>query len=289
MIRLAIPNKGRLRPPTLRLLARIGLHAPSDGEHDRGLTVATADRRYQLLSVNARDVATFVDRGAADVGITGTDLLEESGRPLAVAVSLGFGRSRLVLAVPETSEVRRAEDLAPGTRVATSLPRLARVYFEALARSVEVVPLSGAVEAAPAIGIADAILDLVETGATLRSNGLREVATVREVEAAAVARPGLAGTDRGRVEELLLALRSVVRAERSRYLMANVPAALLPELSSLLPGVGGPTVLPLLGRDDWVAIHAVVDAAAVNGIVAVLTDRGATGILVTPLERLVAA
>ncbi len=289
MIRIAIPNKGRLRAPTLRLLARIGLTTPDNGDQDRGLTVVTADRRYQLLSVNARDVPTFVDRGAADVAITGTDLLEESGRPLEVAEPLGFGRSRLVLAVPERSGARGAEDLAPGTRVATSMPRLARGYFESIGRSVEIVTLSGAVEAAPAIGIADAILDLVETGATLRSNGLREVATVREVEAAAIVRAGLVGTDRERVDELLLALRSVVRADRSRYLMANVPAALLPELSSLLPGVGGPTVLPLLGREDWVAIHAVVDASAVNGIVAVLKIRGATGILVTPLERLVAA
>lgn len=287
MIRIALPNKGRLRAPALRLLARIGLSVPEDGNGDRGLTVVTADRRYQLLSVNARDVPTCLELGAADVAITGTDLVEEAGLRFPVVERLGFGRARLVLAVPDRSPVAGTDDLPEGARVATAHPRIARRHFDELGRHVTLVPLSGAVEAAPSIGIADAIVDLTETGVTLRSNGLREVAKILDVEAAAFVRAEADAPQRERIDELLLALRSVVRAERSRYLMANVPSTLLPELSSLLPGVGGPTVLRLLGRDDWIAIHAVVDASAINGIVAVLKARGATGILVTPLERMV--
>ncbi|MDE1820518.1 MAG: ATP phosphoribosyltransferase [Euryarchaeota archaeon] len=286
MIRIAVPNKGRLRDPTLSLLGRVGLSLPTT-PNDRGLVLDAGGGRYRVLAVNARDVPEYVAKGAADCAITGTDLLAEAGGGLTVALTLNFGKARLELAVPEGSGARDAGDLPSGTRVATSYPNLTREFFRARRQEVVLVPVSGAVEAAPGMGIADAIADLVETGATMRSNALRPIATLFSSSAAVVVGGSLAPDVQGEVDELVLALQSVSRAERCRYLMANVPREALSELSALLPGVSGPTILNLLGRDDWVAVHAVVEADGVNGIVAVLKKRGATGILISPLERMV--
>lgn len=286
MIRLAVPNKGRLRDPALGLLRRIGLGFPTGGNDDR-LVVDSHCGRCRLLSVNARDVPTYVARGAADCAITGTDLIEESGQGLPVRTRLGFGRSTLVVAVPEEGGWATLASLPRMLRVATVYPRLASAFFAAQGREIHVVSVSGAVEAAPGLGLADAIVDVTETGSTLRSNGLAPIATVLESEAGFVVRPGLPESLRSEVDELDLALRSVVRADRCRYLMANVPVSILPELPALLPGVEGPTVLRLLGRDDLVVVHAVVEASAVNGVTSVLKSRGATGILIASLERMV--
>jgi ATP phosphoribosyltransferase len=286
MIRIAIPNKGRLRDPTIALLDRVGLSLPN-GANDRGLVLDAGGGRYRVLSVNARDVAEYVQKGAADCAITGTDLLEEAGSNLPVALPLNFGKARLELAVPESSGISDPKGLPPGARVATSYPNLTRKFFADLGQEISLVPVSGAVEAAPGMGIADAITDLVETGATLRSNALRPIALLFSTTAAVVLRDPLPPDVKAEVDEFVLALQSVTRAERCRYLMANVPRSVLGELSALLPGVSGPTVLNLLGRDDWVVVHAVVEAEGVNGIVAVLKRRGATGILISPLERMV--
>ena len=213
MIRIAIPNKGRLREPTRSLLERVGLVLP-DGANDRGLVLDTGGGRYRVLSVNARDVPAYVGKGAADCAITGTDLLAEAGARLPVALPLNFGKARLVLAVPESSEIDGPEGLAEGARVATAYPALTRAFFEGLGRPVTLVPVTGAVEAAPGMGIADAISDLVETGATLRSNALRPIATIFSSSAAVVLRDPLPPEVRSEVDELVLALQSVSRAEK---------------------------------------------------------------------------
>jgi ATP phosphoribosyltransferase len=286
MIRIAIPNKGRLRDPSILLLSKAGLAIPSEPTQ-RGLIAESACGRFRILSVSARDVPSYVASGAADCAITGTDLVEESGLALPIRLGLGFGRARLVLAIPEASPVRRPEELEPGVRVASVYPRLTQEYFRGLAKTYRWVAVSGAVEAAPGLGIADAIVDLSETGTTLRTNGLRPLSTIYTSQAALVTAPHPAAGTRREVDELGLALESVVRASRCRYLMANVPRPLLGDLAALLPGVEGPTVLPILGRDDWVAVHAVVESEAVNGVVAMLKEGGATGILIASLERMV--
>ena len=286
MIRIAVPNKGRLREPTLNLLARVGLELPRDAP-DGALLLETRCRRYRVLSVNAWDVPSYVAMGAADCAVTGADLVAESGVALPPPTPLGFGRGEIVLAVPETCPARGPEELPEGARVATSYPRVAEEFFRRRGRKVRTIPVSGAAEATPGIGVADAIVDLSDTGATLRRNGLRPIASLLRTEAGLFAGNGLEpGVERS-VSELALAMRSVALAAGVRYLMANVPRALLPELPSLVPGVEGPTVLPLLGRDDWVAVHAVVAADEVNAVVAVLKGGGATGILIASLDRVV--
>jgi len=284
MIRIALPNKGRLAESARELLERAGLEF--DMTHERSLTATLGDD-FQALFVRANDIPEFVADGAADLGITGRDLVEESGRPLEVLLDLGFGRCRLAVAAREEDTAALA-GLPAGTRVATTFPRLTRRYFEAVGTAVEVVPISGAAEIAPHLGVADVIVDLVSTGTTLRINGLRELATVLDSTALLIARPEALQRPGSAtpVRELVAALESVIRAEGKRYLMANVRRDSLDGVKRILPGISGPTIVDVLDSGEYVAAHAVVDRKDVYRTIAQLKEIGATGILVTQIERL---
>jgi ATP phosphoribosyltransferase len=283
MMKIAIPNKGRLAEGALQLLQRAGLRA--EGRSDRALQ-ASLGNDFTALFVRARDIPEFVADGAADAGITGLDVVEEMGRELDLLLDLEYGRCRLVVAAHEDG-VSQIADLPEGTRVATAFPRLARRFFGARDLPVELVSISGSAEIAPHIGVAEVIVDLVSTGSTLKTNGLKEVATVLESSARLVARKrednDAAVNDK--LRELVAALESVLRARDKRYLMANVPRESLAEVSRVLPGISGPTVVDVVDS-GLVAAHAVVDAADVYRAIADLKDLGATGILVTKIERL---
>ncbi len=284
MIRIALPNKGRLAESARELLERAGLEF--DMTHERSL-VATLGDDFQALFVRANDIPEFVADGAADLGITGRDLVEESGRALEILLDLRFGRCRLAVAVRE-DDPREVRKLPSGTRVATTFPRLTERYFERVGTPVEVVPISGAAEIAPHLGVADVIVDLVSTGSTLKINGLREVGTVLESTALLVASPEVLESDEsaGKLRELVAALESVIRAEGKRYLMANVRRDRLAEVKRILPGISGPTIVDVLDSGEYVAAHAVVDRGEVYRTIAALKSIGATGILVTHIERL---
>jgi ATP phosphoribosyltransferase len=284
-IRVALPNKGRLSEKAMALLEQAGLKAAFRG--DRAL-VADLGLDFQALFVRAADIPEYVADGAAEVGITGADLVAESGRDVAEVLDLGFGVCRLVVAVREDASVRSAAELPAGTRVATTFPRIARRYFESLGTGIEIAPVTGATEIAPHLGVADAIVDLVSTGSTLRMNNLREVDTILTSTARLVANRSLLDDARvGRaVAELSAAVESVLRADRKRYLMANVPRAKLAEVREVIPGINGPTIVEVLDGDGWVAAHAVVDGDQVYQTIARLKALGAEGILVTRIERL---
>ena len=285
MIRIALPNKGRLSERARDLLERAGLEFELRAE--RALQ-ASLGGDVQALFVRAEDIPEFVADGAADIGITGRDLVSESGREIAELLDLGFGRCRLAVAVKDESGVREIGDVAPGTRVATSFPRLTERFFRDAGREVTVVPVSGAAEIVPHLGVADIIVDLVSTGSTLRVNGLREIATVLESSALLIARPDLLADPEGRrrAEELAAALESVLRAQDKRYLMANIPRSALAELKRVLPGLNGPTIVDVMDSGEIVAAHAVVDRRDVYRVIADLKAIGATGILLTRIERL---
>jgi ATP phosphoribosyltransferase len=175
-----------------------------------------------------------------------------------------------------------------GARVATSFPRLTEEFFAAQGKPVELVAVSGATEAAPHLGVADIIVDLVSTGSTLKTNGLREVATILESTAVLISGPGNGASEERsrRLEELVVALESVVRAREKRYLMANVPRRALDQLPQILPGISGPTIVDVIDSGEMVATHAVVEQAEIYRTIADLKSIGATGILVTRIERL---
>jgi ATP phosphoribosyltransferase len=281
-LRIALPNKGRLADEALDLLERAGLEPVMDA--DRALR-AELGEDFTALFVRAKDIPEFVADGAADLGITGSDLVAEAERPVATLLPLGFGRCRLSLAVRDDAGWNGADALPDGVRIATSFPRTTARWFADRGRTVELVPISGAAEIAPHIGVADVIVDLVSTGSTLKVNGLREVETLARAEAVLVAREGF--TDpRDRVRELVAALESVIRARGKRYLMANVPRAALKDLKEVLPGLNGPTIVDVMDSGEHVAAHAVVDRTEVYRTIAALKRLGAEGILVTKIERL---
>lgn len=283
MLRIALPNKGRLAEDVRGVFADAGLEIRANG--DRALT-ASLGGEFEAIFVRSQDIPELVSDGVADAGVTGWDLVCETGRPVDVRLDLEFGRCRLVLAVREDAHIERAEQLPAGTRAATVFPRLAKAFFAEKGLAVEVVPVSGAAEVAPHLGIADVVVDLTSTGSTLRTNGLREVCTLLESTARLIARPGLA-PDRARaLGELEDALASVLRARGKRYLMANVPRAALEEVRRVIPGLNGPTVIDILDGGIHVAVHAVVPAKTVYRTIAELKTLGAEGILVTRIERL---
>ena len=284
MIRIALPNKGRLAAGARELLERAGL-AVDLREHS---LQAPLGADFIALFVNARDIPEFVADGAADLGITGGDLVAEAGRDVEMLLDLEFGRCRLSVASREDSGITQLQDIAPGTRVATVFPNLTRRFFDTAGRAITLVPVSGAVEVAPHLGVADIIVDLVSTGSTLRVNGLVEVATVLESAAVLVGRPGIASqSETGcRARELVAALESVLRAKDRRYLMANVPRSALPAVRRILPGLNGPTIVDVMDGGNVVAAHAVVEQKDVYRTIAELKGIGAEGILVTRIERL---
>lgn len=286
MLKIALPNKGRLADETRELFDDAGLEVRVRG--DRALT-ASLGGEFEALFVRAQDIPVFVADGAADAGVTGRDLVGEAGVPLETLLDLGFGRCRLVVATREEGGVATVAGIPAGARVATPFPNLARRFFERERRTVEVVPMSGAAEVAPHLGIAEVVVDLTSTGSTLRVNGLREIATIQESSASLVAGNDLAARGEGKTRalaELVGALASVLRARGQRYVMANVPRAALDRIRGVLPGLNGPTVVDILNGGDTVAVHAVVPAQAIYRTIADLKRLGAEGVLVTRIERL---
>jgi ATP phosphoribosyltransferase len=285
MLRIALPNKGRLSQEARELFTDAGLEIRAAGP--RALT-ASLGGEFQALFVRAQDIPEFVADGAADAGVTGFDLIRESGRALDELADLEFGRCRLAVAAKEDSGVAALGDITSGMRVATVFPRITKAFFAERQIAVEVVPVSGAAEIAPHIGIADVIVDLVSTGSTLRVNGLREIATVLESTSRLISTPAVrADVARSRaLDELVGALSRVLAARGKRYVMANVPRARLDDVKRVVPGLNGPTVIDIMNGGAFVAVHSVVAAATIYRTIADLKALGAEGILVTRIERL---
>lgn len=291
MLRIALPNKGRLSDETRTLFNDAGLEVRAAGE--RALT-ASLGGEFEAIFVRAQDIPEFVADGAADAGVTGWDLVNESGRALKDHLDLGFGRCRLVVAAKDDSGITSVNQIGANgqaVRVASVFPRITARFFAERGRPVEVVPVSGAAEIAPHLGIADIVVDLTSTGSTLKMNGLHEVETVLESSARLVTAAG--GPRNGdatavsQLEELVTALSSVIRARGQRYLMANVPRTMLEQVKQVLPGLNGPTVVDIMNGGTYVAVHAVVPAKMVYRVISQLRALGAEGLLVTRIERLV--
>jgi ATP phosphoribosyltransferase len=275
---VAVPSKGRMAEPALELLAATGLSFEAS---ERALTIPCANAPIDLLLVRAADIPEYVQDGVVQAGITGANLVAEAEADVVTLTELGFARCSLEAAVPDEAPQVRLEELA-GLRVATAYPRSTRALLEARGIEVQLVPVSGSVEASPRLGLSDAIVDLVSTGSTASANGLRLVGKLLDSQAVLVA-----GRDRnGLVERLQLMLSGVVAARRRRYLMMNAPASALDEIRGLLPGMGAPSVLPL-ADEGQIAIHAAVEADQIWDLLEPLKAAGASSILVVPVERLV--
>ncbi len=274
--RIAIPNKGRLSEPSVDLLRKAGLVFETSS---RALSVPARNMPVEVLFVRADDIPELVHDDVAQFGVTGLDLVAESGVDTRVVLELGFGRCRLTAAVEESSPVESIEDFA-GLRVATSHPETVCDYFTTKGIDVTTIPLKGSVEVAPKLDIADAIVDLVSSGSTMMINGLRPVATILESQAALVSRPDAPPAP------ITTMIRAVVTARRKRYVLMNAPVEAVDRIEQIIPGADAPTVVPL-SHDGMVAVHSVVDADEMWKVLPELEAVGASAILVLPIEQMI--
>jgi ATP phosphoribosyltransferase len=278
---LALPSKGRLREPSWTLLEASGVAPQEPG--DRVLQAHCRNADIDLLFVRADDVPEYVQDSVVDCGITGLDLLAERDCNVEVLLRLGFGSCSLQAAVSMEDSATSIEDLE-GRRIATSHPRIAARVLADRGVKADLVQVAGSVEISPRLGLADAIIDLVSTGSTLRTNGLRSIGVLFESEAVLIGRAG--STDMEARRTLTTLLGSVINARANRYLLCNVSKERLEEVTALLPTKGSPTVMDL-ATPGIVAVHALVPAADIWALLPKLAACGASSILTLPVERMV--
>jgi ATP phosphoribosyltransferase len=281
-LRLALPNKGRLAEPAVTLLKEAGYRFEAD---DRRLFAPCENFPLDLLFVGAEDIPEYTADGVVDLGITGSNLVEERGSLVATCMPLAFGHCSLQVAVPDDRPLNRLAELE-GRPVATSHPRTTARFFKDRNVKAELIEISGAVEITPLLGVADAIVDLVSTGSTLAVNGLRAIDTILQSEAQLIRHPELSDEKSRRSQHLQTMLASVIAARRKKYVMMNAPADALHLIKGVIPGMQSPTVMPL-ADPAMIAVHAVVDADAVWALLEPLQAVGATSILVMPIEKLI--
>jgi ATP phosphoribosyltransferase len=268
--------------PSLRLCADAGLSFEAT---DRSLVVPCSNAPVDLLLVRTDDIPEYVQDGVVDLGITGANLVAETEARVDELLELGFGRCTLSVAVPDSSSLEAVGDLAHA-RVATTYPVSTRKLLAERGVAPEIVTISGSVEAAPRLGLADAIVDLVSTGSTLRANGLRRIDDLLASQAVLIGRREGLEEKRETVDALALMLAGVVAGRRRRYVMLNTTVEDLPGIREVLPSMGAPTVLPL-AEEGQIAVHAAVEADDVWRVLPALKAAGGTSILVVPVERVV--
>ncbi|MDO8840964.1 ATP phosphoribosyltransferase [Methanocalculus sp.] len=284
LLRLAIPNKGRIAEPISNLIEKSGIHIINGG--DRQLIAKTVDPHIEILYVRPIDIPEYVAQGVADLGITGLDMVAERGSDVVELLDLRLGRARLVVAVPEDSEYSDLRDLS-GKKIATEFPGITRSFFGDRGIDVSVVSVSGACEAAPHLGIADAIVDLTSSGTTLSTNHLVILADVFSSSTWLIANRSSSTLHKEKIDEITLALDSVIRAKGQCYLMMNVRRECLDEIRSMLPGLSGPTVMDVASEQNLVAVHAVVAEERVYQLINTVKRAGAKDILVMDVQRMI--
>jgi ATP phosphoribosyltransferase len=284
MVRIALPNKGRVSEPILELFERAGLHIVDHSE--RSLFAKTVDGDISLLFARARDIPEYVESGAADLGITGEDFIQESDARVETMLDIGVGKADLVLAVPEESSIGGLGQLAD-KKIATEFPFITKKFFDSNHVEVHVIEVSGATEITPHIGVADAIVDLTSSGTTLSINHLKVIAHVLCTSQRLIASEASLAKYPDKIADIKLALESVIEARGKRYLMMNVPADALDAVKKKLPGLSGPTVMKVESGSPMCAVHAVVHEREIYRVINELKSVGARDILIVPIERIV--
>ena len=285
MLKIAIPNKGRLSEKIYDLLACAGLNFPS--KEERTLQVTTKNGKYSLIFVRTQDIPRFVEVGVADVGFTGFDIVSELKSDVDKIMDLDFGHCEMVVAVKEEDEVVSPKDLPQNINVATSFPNISKEYFSKLGKNATVIEVSGATEITPRLGLSDVVVDITSSGATLKSNKLRVIDKILESTAIVISNKNLNDEKKASVKSLLRALKSVIDAREKKYLMAHVPKKALDEIKTFLPGLSSPTIMPLMSDENNVVIHVVVDSDKVYESIEHLKAIGGKGILIMTVDQMV--
>ncbi|MBA3633462.1 MAG: ATP phosphoribosyltransferase, partial [Acidobacteria bacterium] len=272
----------RLSEDSLGLLKKCGIN------FSNGLGKLRSEAQnfpMEIFFLRDDDIPQYIEDGVADIGIVGENVLEEEKREVQTIEKLGFGRCRLALAVPKAFNYQSIKDFE-NKKIATSYPQILESFFAQKGVTAEIHTISGSVEIAPGIGLADAVCDLVSSGSTLFTNGLKEVETVLQSEAALVSRPNLETNLRKILEKLLFRIKAVISAKQNKYILLNAPNEKLSEIIALLPGIKSPTVMPLAEK-DWSSVHSVISEDDFWELVEKLRDVGAEGILVLSIDQMI--
>ena len=282
MLRIAIQSKGRLNEDSMALLSESGIKL-SPGK--RTLLVQSPNFPIEVLFLRDDDIPDSVASGVADVGIVGMNEFLEKERKAEVVKELGFSKCRLSLAIPKEVDYPGLSWFN-GRKIATSYPVILRRFLEENNISADIHIITGSVEIAPGIGLADAIFDIVSSGSTLVSNNLREVEVVVKSEAVLIATPGLSDEKREILDEFLFRVEAVKKAEDKKYVLMNAPTSAVDDILAVLPGIKSPTVMPL-AQEGWCSIHTVLDEKCFWQIINKLKSVGAEGILALNIEKMV--
>ena len=282
MLRIAVQSKGRLYDETMELLQESGI---SLGVSKRTLLVQAGNFPVEVLFLRDDDIPQSVAGGVADVGIVGENEFVERAEKADIIKRLGFSRCRLSLAIPKAIDYKGLEWFN-GKKIATSYPGILNSFLKEKGIKAETHVITGSVEIAPGIGLADAIFDIVSSGSTLVSNNLREVEVVMQSEALLIGNPSLDAEKKAILEELLFRFDAVKAAQGKKYIMMNVPDDRMSEVLAELPGIKSPTVMPLATK-GWSSVHTVLDEKRFWEIIGKLKAAGAEGILVLPIEKMI--
>lgn len=281
-LRIAIQKSGRLHEDSIKLLKECGIDI-NNGVNK--LKTEASNFPLEVFFLRDDDIPQYVEDGVADIGIVGENVVLEKNRPLRTVEKLGFGKCRLAMAVPRGMSYNAIQDL-DGQRIATSYPVILGDYLQKMGITAEIHEISGSVEIAPGIGLADAICDLVSSGSTLFMNGLKEVETILRSEAILVSNNALTPEQEQLLGKLIFRIQAVKKAKNNKYVLLNAPNDKLPEIIGLLPGMKSPTVLPL-AEAGWSSVHSVLNENDFWDIIESLKAAGAQGILVVPIEKMV--
>jgi ATP phosphoribosyltransferase len=282
ILRIAVQKSGRLYEDSVQLLKECGIDLRN--VKDRLKTVSE-NFPLEVFFLRDDDIPEYVEDGVADIGIVGQNVLVEKGRQVDTIEHLGFGKCRLSVAVPKAMEYDGVQSLQ-GKRIATSYPQLVKQFLQSNNVEASIHEISGSVEIAPGIGLADVVADLVSSGGTLFMNGLKEVEVILDSQAVLVANSKIDADKKDILDKLLFRMRSVRKAKKSKYVLMNVPNENLHQVIALLPGMRSPTVLPL-AESGWSSVHSVLSEDEFWDRIEKLRGAGAEGILVVPIEKLI--
>ncbi len=281
-LRIGIQKSGRLYDDSVKLLSECGIDLRN--VKDR-LRTESDDFPLEVFFLRDDDIPQYVEDGVADIGIVGENVLFEKNKQTEAVEKLGFGKCRLSIAIPKSMEYGGVKSLL-GKRIATSYPVLVQKYLTDNNVTAEIHEISGSVEIAPGIGLADVVCDLVSSGSTLFMNGLKEVETILQSQSVLIKNKNLNAEQLRLLDKLLFRIRAVKKAKRNKYILLNAPNESLQKIIALLPGMKSPTVLPL-AESGWSSVHTVLNEDEFWDKIEQLKEAGAQGILVVPIEKMV--
>ena len=283
VVRLAVQKSGRLHDGSIELLRESGLNI-SNGRDQ--LKTVVRNFPVEILFLRDDDIPQYIEDKVADIGIVGENVIAEKNKSVRIVKKLDFAKCRLSIAVPKSENYPGVRWLE-GKNIATSYPVITKKFLTENKINARLHEISGSVEIAPGIGLADAICDLVSTGSTLLSNGLKEVETVMQSEAVLITSPSLESEKEKILEKLLFRISAVQSARSNKYILLNCPNESIPKITSVIPGMNSPTIMPL-GKEGWSSLHSVVDENDFWEKIDLLKSFGAEGILVIPIEKMIA-